>query len=88
MVNQSLLDALLCFSRVVVPMARCFSSDSYGGIRDQQVDRLGGLAAQPVDGVKGGEVEQRRGHGFLGWQQDEIDRAILRQPMWSAAVTG
>ena len=27
-VNQSLLDALLCFSRVVVPTARCFSSDS------------------------------------------------------------
>ena len=30
-VNQSLLDDLLCLSRVVVPMARCFSSDSYGG---------------------------------------------------------
>ena len=28
MANQSLLDALLCFSRVVVPIARCFSSDS------------------------------------------------------------
>src|SRR5688572_6533848 len=31
MLNQSLLDALLCFSRVVVPTARCFSSDSYAG---------------------------------------------------------
>ncbi|HEX7837769.1 MAG TPA: hypothetical protein VF469_09915 [Kofleriaceae bacterium] len=29
--NQSLLDDLLCLSRVVVPIARCFSSDSYGG---------------------------------------------------------
>src|SRR5690606_7739911 len=29
--NQSLLDALECLSRVVVPTARCFSSDSYGG---------------------------------------------------------
>ena len=28
---QSLLDDLLCFSRVVVPTARCFSSDSYAG---------------------------------------------------------
>jgi 2-polyprenyl-3-methyl-5-hydroxy-6-metoxy-1,4-benzoquinol methylase len=27
-VNQSLLDALLCFKRVVVPIARCFSSAS------------------------------------------------------------
>ena len=26
--NQSLLDPLLCLRRVVVPMARCFSSDS------------------------------------------------------------
>ncbi len=26
--NQSLLDALLCLSLVVVPTARCFSSDS------------------------------------------------------------
>src|SRR5688572_23342810 len=31
MLNQSLLDALLCFRRVVVPTARCFSSDSYAG---------------------------------------------------------
>src|SRR6187549_2806058 len=31
MVNQSLLDDFECLSRVVVPMARCFSSDSYGG---------------------------------------------------------
>ena len=31
MLNQSLLDALLCFSLVVVPIARCFSSDSYAG---------------------------------------------------------
>src|SRR5687767_2163626 len=31
MLNQSLLDALLCFSLVVVPTARCFSSDSYAG---------------------------------------------------------
>src|SRR5579883_1029226 len=29
--NQSLLDAFECFRRVVVPIARCFSSDSYGG---------------------------------------------------------
>src|SRR5688572_19792817 len=31
MVNQSLLEDLLCLRRVVVPTARCFSSDSYGG---------------------------------------------------------
>jgi len=30
-VNQSLLDAFECLSRVVVPIARYFSSDSYGG---------------------------------------------------------
>src|SRR5581483_7194540 len=29
--NQSLLDDLLCLSRVVVPIARYFSKDSYGG---------------------------------------------------------
>src|SRR6185503_12088644 len=29
--NQGLLELLLCFNRVVVPTARCFSSDSYGG---------------------------------------------------------
>jgi hypothetical protein len=31
MENQSLLEALLRLSLVVVPMARCFSRDSYGG---------------------------------------------------------
>ena len=28
---RRLLDALLCFKRVVVPTALCFSSDSYAG---------------------------------------------------------
>ena len=42
--NQSLLDALLCLSRVVVPIARCFSSDSYGGsVMTRSTDAAGSV---------------------------------------------
>src|SRR5688572_17906403 len=47
MLNQSLLDALLCFSRVVVPTARCFSSDSYAGsVINRSTDSAGRSRSQ------------------------------------------
>ena len=54
--NQSLLDALLCLSRVVVPMARCFSSDSYGGSVTTRSTDVGRQRAQPLDGVGRGRL--------------------------------
>src|SRR5690606_31967744 len=45
--NQSLLEALLCLRRVVVPIARYFSSDSYAGsVISKSIDPVGKSRSQ------------------------------------------
>src|SRR5688572_20984186 len=49
MLNQSLLDDLLCLRRVVVPTARCFSRDSYAGsVITRSTDSPGSVRSQPT----------------------------------------
>ena len=78
-VNQSLLDDLLCLSRVVVPMARCFSSDSYAGsVIRRSIDSAGWARSQST--ASRFETSKR---GVL-----TRGLVILRQQIWHAGMTG
>src|SRR4051812_29523453 len=76
-VNQLLLDALLCFSLVVVPMARCFSRDSYAGsVMSRSKDSAGCPRSHSTASLTA--TSNRDGFTYASREMDEIGGVILR----------
>src|SRR5688500_13151674 len=80
MLNQSLLDDLLCLSRVVVPTARCFSSDSYAGsVISRSTDSAGRVRSQPTASSVNSSNDA---------EDFTVGTAILRRPVCVTRLTG